>query len=253
MTLIDGILLGIVQGLTEFLPISSSGHLVIVQALIGIEKPGNEFAIIVHLGTLGSILIVFFKDIVDISTSINQKKTQKLLIFLFLGTLPAIIIGLGLKNQIESLFDNLTMVGAALVVSGIILLMSYFLSTSDRKYTIYKVLLIGMAQAFAIIPGISRSGMTICCGLMLGLRPEIAARFSFLLAIPVISGAGILTFMELDRTSHIDFSVAMAGLVTSFIVGLLSLRWLINLLKKGRLYSFGIYCLCIGVLTIILS
>ncbi len=251
MTFIDGIILGIIQGLTEFLPISSSGHLVLVQEILGLELPGNDFEILLHLGTLCSILVVFFKDIKNIFLTVSSKETQRFILMIFIGTLPALIIGLGLKDLIAELFDNLLVVGFALIFTGLTLISSFYFNRQKNEYSIARSFLIGIAQAVAIIPGISRSGMTISCALLLGLDSKQAAKFSFLLAIPVIGGAGILMVTDIETASSIDFSTLMGGLFSSFFIGVVALKWLLAWLEDGKFHYFGIYCLIIGIITVI--
>ena len=251
MTFIEGIILGIIQGLTEFLPISSSGHLVLVQEILGLELPGNDFEILLHLGTLCSILVVFFKDIKNIFLTVSSKETQKFILMIFIGTLPALIIGLGLKDLIAELFDNLLVVGFALIFTGLTLISSFYFNRQKNEYSISKSFLIGIAQAVAIIPGISRSGMTISCALLLGLDSKQAAKFSFLLAIPVIGGAGLLMFTDIETASSINFSTLIGGLFSSFFIGVVALKWLLAWLEDGKFHYFGIYCLLIGIITII--
>ena len=251
MTFIEGIILGIIQGLTEFLPISSSGHLVLVQEILGLELPGNDFEILLHLGTLCSILVVFFKDIKNILLTVSSKETQRFILMIFIGTLPALIIGLGLKDLIAELFDNLLVVGFALIFTGLTLISSFYFNRQKNEYSIFRSFLIGIAQAVAIIPGISRSGMTISCALLLGLDSKQAAKFSFLLAIPVIGGAGLLMITDIETASSIDFSTLMGGLFSSFFIGVVALKWLLAWLEDGKFHYFGIYCLLIGIITVI--
>jgi len=251
MTFIEGIILGIIQGLTEFLPISSSGHLVLVQEILGLELPGNDFEILLHLGTLCSILVVFFKDIKNIFLTVSSKETQRFILMIIIGTLPALVIGLGLKDLIAELFDNLLVVGFALIFTGLTLISSFYFNRQKNEYSIFRSFLIGIAQAVAIIPGISRSGMTISCALLLGLDSKQAAKFSFLLAIPVIGGAGILMVTDIETASSIDFSTLMGGLFSSFFIGVVALKWLLAWLEDGKFHYFGIYCLLIGIITVI--
>jgi len=251
LTIFDAILLGTLQGLTEFLPISSSGHLVLGQTFLGIEQPGNEFEILVHMGTLASILVIFFQDIKSIIQSISERETQRFVLFLFIGTLPAVLIGLGFKDFLGGLFENPKAVSGALLFTGMVLFTSVFSNEKAGSRTYLQGLLIGCAQAIAIIPGISRSGMTICTGLFLGLRPHEAARISFLLAIPAISGAGLLTALDMPTGSSLSMGAVLGGLLSSFIVGVLALKWLLGWLEKGQLHWFGFYCFIFGTLTLI--
>ena len=252
MTIIEGTILGIVQGLTEFLPISSSGHLVLGQAILGIEQPGNEFEILVHLGTLASVLVVFFDDIKSLLSSMRSKRTQTFILFLLIGTLPVIIVGLGFKDLFETLFEDVMAVGAALLFTGAVLVGSSYATESNKDHSFFTSILIGCAQAIAIIPGISRSGMTISCALFMGLTPKEAARFSFLLAIPAIGGAGLLTALDMEGSYPFPGPVAFAGLVSSFIVGVAALKWLLGWLEEGKFHYFGIYCLCVGLITLVI-
>ena len=251
MTIVEAITLGIIQGLTEFLPISSSGHLVLSQVILGIQIPGNDFEVLLHIGTLCSILVVFNNDIKNILFTLSSKETQKLILMIFFGTIPAVIIGLGFKDVIERLFDDIIVVGFALVFTGITLIGSFYSKSGNKKNTIIKAFLIGVAQAIAIIPGISRSGITISFALLLGLDTRQAAKFSFLLAIPVISGAGILMATDLRDGFSIDIYAAASGLITSFLVGMVALKWLLSWLEGGKFHYFGIYCFLIGIFIII--
>ena len=252
MSLYDAILLGIVQGVTEFLPISSSGHLVIIQKFLGVVNSGSEFEILVHIGTLGSILVVFFNEIRLIIQNIMSPKTQKYISFIILGTIPAGIFGLGMRDLFESIFHNLNLVGISLIFTGTILFSSILLKKADNQITFTKSIFIGLAQALAIFPGVSRSGMTICTALFLGIGPKEAARFSFLLAIPAISGAGAIMMADVGTNFQISVYVAGAALISSFLTGLFSLKWLINWLKNGKFHYFGFYCITIGIITLFL-
>ena len=247
MDFLDALILGILQGITEFLPVSSSGHLVIGQKLLGINVPGNAFEVILHIGTLMSILVVFWPDIHRLLGGIKDYNTRIYIFTLLLGTTPAIIVGLLSKDQIASMFDNTYTVALALIVTGIILISSKWFLNKKSDLTLIKGFNIGLAQALAIIPGISRSGVTICTGLMMGLSTKEAARFSFLLAIPAISGAGILTAMDIDKIS-LGMDIIFVGFLSSFLVGWAALKWLLNLLKTGKFHWFGVYCLLLGII-----
>ena len=251
MNWLQALILGIVQGFTEFLPISSSGHLVLGQAILGIEQPGNEFEILVHLGTLASVVVVFLDDIKSLLLSLTSKKTQSFIIFVLVGSIPAVGIGLGFKDILKALFDNIASVSGALIFTGLILYCSSFVKQGDKEHSIITSILIGCAQAVAIIPGVSRSGMTICAALFLGLSPKEAARFSFLLAIPAISGAGFLTVLDVSGGFQLPLSVSIVALVSSFSVGVVALKWLLGYLEQGKFHYFGIYCLAVGLITLV--
>jgi len=249
----EAIFLGIIQGMTEFIPISSSGHLVFGQELLGIKQPGNVFEILVHLGTLLSVIVVFFAEIRSIIFSLNKKKTQNFIIFILLGTLPSAIIGLGMKDFFYFLFDNITVVSVSLIFTGIILFISSFAKKMDKELSILSSILIGLAQSLAIIPGISRSGMTISAALFLGLSPKDAAKFSFLLAIPAISGAGLLMTINMEYYAYsLPFSIAISAFISSFIIGVIALKWLLGWLEQGKFHYFGIYCFVVGFVTLVI-
>jgi len=251
MTIIEATLLGIIQGLTEFLPISSSGHLVIGQKLLGITVAGNVFEVILHLGTLVSVLIVFWEDIWQLITSLKSALTQKYIFAIAVGTLPAVIVGLLFKDVITEAFENIRVVSTTLLITGIILLTTKFIKTRMIDISIGRGLLIGIAQAMAIVPGISRSGMTISLGMHLGIAPDKAAKFSFLLGIPAIVGAGILTGFDLIKSSEpiLPVSVLIVGFLSSLLVGWISLKWLLGLIRLGKFHWFGVYCILIGMIT----
>tara|TARA_B100000029_G_scaffold5075_3_gene5707 strand:+ start:1201 stop:1959 length:759 start_codon:yes stop_codon:yes gene_type:complete len=252
MTFIEATILGIVQGFTEFLPISSSGHLVLGQAILGIDQPGNEFEILVHLGTLASVLVVFSEDIKTLLFSLTSKKTQTFILFILIGTLPAVVVGLGFKDLLESLFENVMAVGGALMFTGMVLYGSSLVHRRDKDHTFLTAISIGCAQAVAIIPGISRSGMTISAALFLGLSSKEAARFSFLLAIPAISGAGLLTALDLEGTFPLSPTVSIAAFLSSFVVGVVALKWLLGWLEQGKFHYFGFYCFVAGLITLVI-
>ena len=252
MTIIEATILGVIQGLTEFLPISSSGHLVLVQELLKIEQPGIEFEILVHLGTLASVLVVFFDDIKSLVLSLDSKKTQIFILFILIGTIPAIGIGLGFKDLLKSLFVNISAIGCALLFTGLVLYGSSFIKKENKEHSYLSSILIGCAQAVAIIPGVSRSGMTISAALYLGLSSKEAARFSFLLAIPAISGAGLLTALDIGGGFQLPFSISLAGIFGSFGVGVFALKWLLGWLEQGKFHYFGIYCFAVGILTLLI-
>ena len=252
MTLLEAIILGVIQGLTEFLPISSSGHLVLGQYILDIKLEGNGFEIVTHLGTLVSVLCVFWKEILSLILDITDKNNRKYIFYLILGTIPAVVIGFGAKSYISELFESVQLVSIALMVTGLILFFSKKVKNNSLQIDAKKAFLIGITQAIAIVPGISRSGITICTALALGMSGKNAAKFSFLLAIPAISGAGLL--LALDPQSDITFipltSLIMA-FMSSFIVGYICLKWLLSLLESGKFYFFGYYCFMIGLIVLV--
>lgn len=263
MSILDAILLGILQGIAEFLPISSSGHLVLAQEILGISSPGVTFEIMVHAGTLGSILWYYAKDITNIAkgfsnsarTSLEQPSSWVWMGWLILSMIPALLVGIGLRDQLESLFEDPVWVGGFLMVTGLMLLLTRWIRVGRSKLTWQKALIMGVFQAFAILPGISRAGSTITAGLLVGLPREEAARFSFLMVIPVIGGATLLELMDLLQLEDgvvMDGQIAylLIGFVTSLFVGIASLSLLVKLLNQNSFHHFGWYCLIIGATAI---
>ena len=247
MQIIDVIVLGILQGLTEFLPVSSSGHLVLGQYLLNVKSPGNTLEILFHLGTLGSVVFVFSPDILNIIITIKKKSTQKLLKYIIVATIPAVIVGITLRNKIEILFESVSSVGFALLFTGLVLILSSVFKNKNSEHSLFTSVVIGFGQALAIIPGISRSGMTITLSLFFGFSAKESAKFSFLLSIPVIAGAGILGIQDIQTNETFSADIIIAALFSSFFVGIISLRILIKLLELGKFYIFGIYCICLGL------
>ena len=246
MQYLDTLILSILQGLTEFLPISSSGHLVIGQKLLDINLPGNAFEVVLHIGTLLSVLTVFRVEIKTLFFNLNDPSNRYYISAIAFGTIPALLFGLLLKDYISLIFDNIRFVSLSLVFTGIMLIASKFIIKRNMKLTLSIAMVIGLAQAAAIIPGISRSGATICMGILLGLSASEAARFSFLLSIPVIIGAALLTAMNIE-TIPFGLDIVLLGILFSYLVGWVSLKWLLNILNSGKLYWFGVYCLIIGL------
>jgi len=249
------IIQGIVQGLTEFLPISSSGHIVFLEKISGFRSDNlAQIQIALHLGTLLSILIYYFKDIKELL--FNQDATNKKYIsFIFVGTLPLIIMSLFWYDNIKNLLNNSSIAfeiaSYCILITGLILLLTKLnKSKDDIKLTYFIVLIIGAMQCLAVLPGISRSGITICSAILLGISNKDAAKFSFLLAIPAILGSGILEIK--DMVSAEGWSTfPYWGFITSFVVGYISLRLLIFITYSGRIWYFSVYCFIIGLLAIL--
>ncbi|MFL3027281.1 MAG: undecaprenyl-diphosphate phosphatase [Candidatus Neomarinimicrobiota bacterium] len=246
MQYIDTLILAILQGLTEFLPISSSGHLVIGQKLLDIDLPGNAFEVVLHIGTLMSVVTVFRVELKTLLFNLNDSSNRYYISAIAIGTIPALLVGLLLKDYISLIFDNIRFVSVSLVFTGVMLITSKFIIKRNVKLTLFIGIVIGLAQAVAIIPGISRSGTTICMGVLMGLSASEAAKFSFLLSIPVIIGAGLLTAMNIE-TIPFGLDIILLGILFSYLVGWISLKWLLTILRTGKLYWFGVYCLIIGL------
>lgn len=239
-------LLGILQGLTEFLPVSSSGHLVIAQNLIpDFTQPGVLFYVVLHAGTLLAI-IIYFRDTI-------LKITGRYLLLLAIGTVPAAIFGLLFQSAIERLFLSTLFVGFALLVTGALNYLTDIAAKKTDKLTVKLSWLVGFAQAFAIIPGVSRSGTTIFTATRLGLEREKAAEFSFLLSVPAVLGATILEALTYAKTSDINLSFYFVGFLAALMSGYLAIGVVLKILKEKRFRLFAIYCLVVGSLVILLS
>ena len=262
MTVLDGIILGILQGLTEFLPISSSGHIELGSALLNVQTKSNFlFSLVVHAATALSTMVVFRKDlgtiIVDLLKFENNQATRYVLL-LMLSAVPVGVIGLLYDQEIESFFSGeIRLVGFMLLVTGLLLSMTYYSPPRDGTVSWGRALLIGMAQAIAILPGISRSGATISTALLLGVEKERAARFSFLMVLIPILGGSILKLIEYVESpasyESVSAGVLIAGFLAAFISGLLACRWMLAIVKKGKLVYFAFYCFAVGILAVILS
>lgn len=250
------VLLAIVQGIAEFLPISSSGHLVVLAPLLfgSADAPEgiSSLNIVLHLGTLGSILVHYFKRV-----SALLGEDRRIVWLLVIGTLPAVAVGLPLKLFLEPVLESPLVAGVLLIVNGGVLLAVSRLASGAKPYQQLswgQSILIGCCQAVAVLPGLSRSGSTIAGGLATGLSRQSAATFSFLLAIPAIGGAGVLELLSMVKDgepSSIAIAPLLVGAIVSFVVGIISLRWLETLLASGRLPWFAWYCFAIGIAIVV--
>lgn len=273
MNLMEAVLLGVVQGLTEFLPVSSSGHLVLFQNLLGLTQPLLAFDISVHVGTLFAVVIYFQKDIVAIlkalvkwfrvlpdikaaSELLAQDREIRIALLIVTGSIPTAILGLVFKEIAETLFSSVTIVGVTLMITGVVLWGTRRIGAGGhgiRRFTIKSSLLIGIVQGLAIIPGISRAGATIAAGLYLGLDRETAARYSFLLSIPAVAGAGLLGAGDLLGHAGLPLTIIVAGTLTSCLVGYAALRLLVWMVGRGRLHFFAPYCIVLGLIALVFS
>ena len=249
MNLLDIILLSVVQGLTEWLPVSSSGHLVLMQEIFKMQVP-VYFDILLHLATLIVIFLVFYKEIWKIIkglTSLDfRNEYTKLGIYIIIASIPTAIIGLLFKDLFLSFFTNIKVVAYGLLATGVILLTTKFVQ-GKRKLNTFGAIFIGAVQGLAIIPGVSRSGSTISTGLLLGIRKELVIIFSFLLAAPTILGAAILEYTP----GIINAKVILAMLIT-IVVGYIALKLTIKLVLKNKIHYFGYYCLLLATILIII-
>ncbi len=246
------LILAVVQGIAEFLPISSSGHLVILGGLLGVSDESATVEIILHAGTLGSILVVYWKRILDLLTS-----DRRVIPLLVVGTIPAGVVGVLIKTQAEWLLEIPALAGAMLLVTGGLLLSLRWIPEGDVSYSKMRystAFVIGCFQAFALLPGISRSGSTIVGARLAGLMRDDSVTFSFLLAIPAILGATVLTIKDIveDGASGQAVGVLAVGAAVSFAVGIFALRWLIRWSREGRLYWFAAWCIPVGLVVLFL-
>jgi len=256
MNLLEGILLGAVQGITEFLPISSSGHLVLAQAVLGVDEPGIFLEVSTHAATLLAILVYYRKKILGLlahlaalprysRASPDEREGLAMIGFLLLGSVPAGLAGFLLKDHVESAFESPFLALLMLCVTGAFLLSTRVAPAPGSKLTLPRALAIGLAQAFALIPGISRSGSTIGTGLFLKIEGEKAAEFSFLLAVPAIAGASLIEALKLKEIPLTAPHVA--SFLTALVTGYAAIFLLLGVARKRSLWLFGFYCVSVGV------
>jgi len=263
METLKAILVGIVQGLTEFLPVSSSGHIVIAQNLLGLDFGEDEnllFAIVLHFATALSTIVIFRNDILQILKGLLQFKWNEEFQFalkIVLSMIPAALVGVLLKDQLEALFSNLLVVGIMLLITACLLYFADKAKSTTKDVSFKDALFIGIAQGFAaLLPGLSRSGSTISTSIILGDDKSKAARFSFLMVLPLIFGAIAKMFLDMQKSgglASIDISTVdlAAGFIAAFIAGLVACKWMINIVKKAKLAYFSIYCLIVGIIVIV--
>lgn len=272
MNWIESLILGLLQGLTEYLPISSSGHLTIASSLFGIEGEQNmAFTILVHVATVLSTLVILWKEIVwvlkDLFTkqkwnsysSLNQG--SKYVINIIISMIPIGIVGVFFKDDIEAIFGaGTTVVGIMLLITSALLIFSYYAKPRQREeISLGHAFIIGLAQAVAVIPGLSRSGTTIATGILLGNKKENLAQFSFLMVIPPILGEALLDIKDVIESATTtgatgeatSFGVLMIGFLAAFLAGCAACKWMISIVRKGKLVYFGIYCAVAGILTLL--
>jgi undecaprenyl-diphosphatase len=273
MNTVESIVLGAVQGLTEFLPVSSSGHLVIAQNLFGIREPQLSFDVAVHLGTLMAVFIYFRKDIHALTATLmrcfflilkgrwselpsREDPDMKWILMICAGSIPTAIIGLLFHEISDRLFSSVLLVGIMLSITGILLWFTRGIRKQAKTMTEFSLLdavVIGLVQGIAVLPGISRSGSTISTAIYLGVSRETAARFSFLLSIPAIFGATLLTAKDMTNEASFDAATVLFGMLTSGIVGYLALSLLVYIVNQGRLHYFSPYCWLLGLISVFIS
>jgi len=254
----DAVVLGIIQGLTEFLPVSSSGHLELGKAILGGHSVPEEsllFTVLLHFATALSTIVVFRKDVLEILRGLFQfrwNEESQFSLKIIISMIPAVFIGLFFEKQLEAFFDgNIRFVGLMLLVTAVLLYFADKAKDTTKKVGFSNAFIIGMSQAIAMLPGISRSGATISTSVLLGVDKTKAARFSFLMVVPLIFGKIGKDMLSGDLNFESSQSVAMgAGFVAAFLAGLVACTWMIQLVKKSKLSYFAIYCLVVGLLAI---
>lgn len=271
MDIIQAIILGAVQGLTEFLPVSSSAHLVLVPAILHV-KSSVAFDVILHVGSLVAVIIFFWRDLIDLIKSffysladlfqgsfilgLKDDPFKRLAWLIIVGSIPAGVLGFLFKAQFESLFENIPAVGFFLLITGLLLWGAERTKRGDKPVkdvTFKNALVIGLFQALAIAPGISRSGATISAGLFSGLNRELAARYSFLLSIPAILGSTLVTAKDITGLADTQTLIIIAGFISAAIFGYLAIGLLLRIIKGSTLMIFAYYCWIVGSITLILS
>ena len=266
MSIVEAIILGIIQGLTEFLPVSSSGHIELAKYFLGSDPEhgaGLWFTILLHAATALSTIIIFRKEIGKILydlTKFEWNDSANYAVFIVISMVPAALVGFFLKDELESLMNgNVVLVGTMLLITGVLLLFA----NKDRapKYgdglDLKKVVLIGVAQAIAILPGISRSGATISTALLTGVRKKAAAKFSFLMVLPLIFGAMAKELLDASETGSAMATEPVlpmvVGFIAAFLTGLIACKWMIKIVRKSKLTYFAVYCFIIGSFSIVMG
>lgn len=263
---LQALVLGIVQGLTEYLPVSSSGHLAIGQALFGLNSGEDNlaFTVLLHIATVLSTVVILWREIVWLFKDLFKwqwNEGTKYIVNILISMIPVGIVGLCFKEQVEAFFgDGLLVVGICLMVTALLLAFSYWAKPRQREHiSPLHAFVIGIAQALAVLPGLSRSGSTIATGLLLGNKKEKLAQFSFLMVIPPILGEALLDAKDMAEEGisvalgGISPVAALIGFLAAFVVGCLACKWMIDIVKRGKLIWFAAYCVAAGILAIILN
>ena len=276
ISFLHALIMGIVQGLTEFLPISSSGHLVLAKFLLGAENSIDTsafFEILLHIGTLVAVCIVYFKDVISLIVEffkligdgflhITGKKQfamyneRRMLLLIIVASIPTAVLGVIMQKYLQDLFmSSVVAVGFALLYTAFLMLISVKIPAGRkkvRKMTYRDAVVVGIFQGIATTPGISRSGSTIVGGLLCGLDREFAIRFSFLMSLPAIAGATLLTLFDVSAADiAVNWAPYLGGMIAAGLVGYLCIRWLLNILKNNKFHYFGYYCIVVGIASII--
>ncbi|MEO0894893.1 MAG: undecaprenyl-diphosphate phosphatase [Bacteroidota bacterium] len=263
MSLIESIVLGIIQGLTEFLPVSSSGHLELGKEVLGVKFEENAvlYSAVVHAATALSTIVVYYKDILNLISELFKfqwNDATKFVVYILISMIPAGLVYVFFKEQLDVLFSGqIMLVGFMLLITAGLLMASSRIQSQPGELNPIKAFIVGLAQAFALLPGVSRSGSTISTALMLGISRETAARFSFLMVIPVILGGTMLElkdYFDAESTTavvEVGTDVLVAGFLAAFISGLIACTWMIRIVKNAKLDYFAIYCVIVGIIAIL--
>ncbi len=258
MDWLEALILGIVQGLTEFLPVSSSGHLELGKAILGVNAEKSlMFTVVVHGATVLSTIVIFYKDILKLLKGLfafRWNEETAYIIRLLISMIPVIILGIFFKEEIEGFFTgNVVFVGSMLIITSFFLASTYLIKHNEKKISYLHSFIIGVAQALAVLPGISRSGTTISTGLLLGNKKANVARFSFLMVLIPIIGANVKDISDGGMTAEggVGAIPLLVGFIAAFIAGLIACKWMIGIVKKGKLIYFAIYCFIIGLIAIL--
>jgi undecaprenyl-diphosphatase len=257
--LLNYFLLGIVQGVTEFLPISSDGHLVILGRCLATQGDELTVVVLLHLGSLGALLWSFRRELLSIvrpAVGVAREGAlagPRLLVLLVLATLPAVIVGPLAERFFSVAFQSVPLAAAMLIVTGLVLLATRYIPLGTGQPTARSALAMGLAQVLALLPGVSRSATTLATGFAAGLEREVAARFAFLMAIPAIAGAAVFELRHLDRLRDLNQVGVAIGIVTAFLCGLGAIRILLKLVGRGRFEWFGVYCVVLGLTVLVLT
>ncbi len=240
------IILGLVQGITEFLPVSSSGHLVVMETFLKFNSPGITFEVLLHLATMLSVLVYFNREVIDVLLDL------KYLFYIVIGSIPAAIVGVIFGDYIEQMFNGISWVELFFILNGVLLIVGWLMVPATRReLSWWLAFLIGLAQALAVLPGISRSGMTITAGVLLGLKREEAFKFSFFLFLPAVFGAGLLKLRDM---AHFAVSGSeIGGFLVAFVVGIGALSVLKNTLSRNRFSAYGLYTAVLGIILVIVD
>ncbi|PIR26706.1 MAG: hypothetical protein COX62_07675 [Deltaproteobacteria bacterium CG_4_10_14_0_2_um_filter_43_8] len=266
LSLFKALFLGFLQGATEFLPVSSSGHLVLAQHFLGLTLEGQSllaFDVCLHFGTLLAVLAYFWRDLSALFLSafassqkaeLSPRESRTFIGMVVLGTIPAVIIGLGFKDFFEQLTHEPKVAAVMLLITGTLLLATHFAKQERigmKNLKAWQAFVVGVFQAIAILPGISRSGTTIAAALYLKFNRDFAAKFSFFLAIPAIAGATILSIDDLKHFSGDMLFATALGTLVSFLVGYACIKWLMRIIRKGKIAWFGVYCWAVGIVALL--